>query len=78
MRNPERILKITGKLMQLWHLVPDQRFGQLLWNYAYPFGRIDYQEEDDKLERKIDKAIIKVSNQLERRGVGKTARIIKK
>jgi len=74
MRDPERILKITGKLMQLWHLVPDQRLGQLLENYIYPFGKVNWHEEDDKLEKRIDKAILRVSNLLDKQGVGKTAR----
>jgi hypothetical protein len=76
MRDPERIGRITWKLAQLWQLQSDMRFGQLLENYIYPFGEVDWHEEEDRLERKIDKAILKVSNQLEKQGVGKTARKI--
>jgi hypothetical protein len=77
MRDPERIMKLTAKLMRLWHLQPDQRFGQLLENYIYPFGKLNWHEEDDMLERKLDMAITKVSNQMEAQGVGKTARKLK-
>ena len=78
MRNPDRIPRICFKLIKLWQLQSDLRFGQLLENYIYPFGEVDWHEEEDRLERKIDKAILKVSNLLEKQGVGKTARFIKK
>lgn len=32
MRNPERIDRITEKLTEIWKIVPDWRFGQLISN----------------------------------------------
>ena len=75
MRDPDRIMKICYKLGSLWQLQQDMRFGQLLENYIYSLGQIDWNEEDDKLERKIDIAIVKVSKRLDKQGVGKTARV---
>ena len=85
MRDPERIGRITWKIAELWQLNQDNRFGQLLENYIYPaklvrhksISIVDYQLEDDKLERHLDKVIKMVRNRLEREGVGKTARRIK-
>lgn len=74
MRELDRINRITLKLMQLWLLVPDQRFGQLLWNYIYSDGKALYSEEDHKLEKRIDKAMRLLSYQREKEGFGKTAR----
>lgn len=67
MRDVDRIGKITWKLAQLWQLQQDMRFGQMLENYIYPFGKVDWHLEDNVLEKRIDKAILKVSNRLEER-----------
>jgi hypothetical protein len=86
MRDVDRITRITWKLTKLWMLVPDERFGQLLENYIYP-ANIKYHKpvsivewglEDDKLEKRIDQAYATVSKEMEKQGIGKTARKIKK
>ena len=37
MRDPNRIDEFCATLADLWHKVPDWRFGQLVWNI---FGKI--------------------------------------
>lgn len=86
MREVDRITRITWKLTKLWLLVPDERLGQLLENYIYPAKNIDHKAvsivewglEDDKLEKRIDQAYVKLSKMMEKQGIGKTAREIKK
>ena len=47
MRDPKRIDEFCKHLAELWHLVPDWRFGQLISNVlgTYP-GDIFFPEDD--------------------------------
>lgn len=58
MRDPSRIEPFLQKLGELWHYIPDYRFGQLIYRLADELGQdIHFPEEDMWLE-KIDKLII--------------------
>jgi hypothetical protein len=58
MRDVKRISRIMGKLEWLWRLHPDQRFGQLLYNYIYPVnGNVNWHEECAEVERRLDDAL---------------------
>jgi len=50
MRNPDRIDRILGLISKLWHLFPDLRLGQLLYNFA-GFGDENYHIDDDTTEK---------------------------
>lgn len=59
MRNPDRIEPFLQKLGELWHYLPDYRFGQLIYRLANELGQdIHFPEEDVWLE-KIDELITK-------------------
>ena len=59
MRNPNRIEPFLQKLGELWHYLPDYRFGQLIYRLADELGQdIHFPEEDIWLE-KIDNLITK-------------------
>ena len=47
-----RIKRILSMIEKIWEKHPDQRFGQLLFNYA-GFQDSDYFVEDDIIEEKI-------------------------
>lgn len=54
MRDPDRIDTFCDKLAELWHKVPDWRFGQLMMNlfavYKIKYSAVDwFNAEDDKL-----------------------------
>lgn len=53
MRDPKRIDKFCGKLAELWHMVPDWRFGQLMSNvlgeYVGKTHRDIFFPEDDEM-----------------------------
>ena len=58
MRNPNRIEPFLQKLGELWHYLPDYRFGQLIYRLANELEQdIHFPEEDIWLE-KIDKLIV--------------------
>jgi hypothetical protein len=58
MRNPNRIEPFLEKLGELWHYLPDYRFGQLIYRLADELGHdIHFPEEDMWLE-KIEKLIV--------------------
>ena len=76
MRDPKRIWRITNKLFELWTMVPDQRFGQMLENYLYPAvidskhrtaAIVDWHLEDENLEKRLDK-VIHLMKQQKKRG----------
>lgn len=52
MRDIDRIDCILGLISKIWHLFPDLRLGQLLYNFA-GFGDDDYYIEDDVIEKKL-------------------------
>lgn len=52
MRDPDRIDRILGLIAKIWHLFPDLRLGQLLYNFA-GFGDEDYNTEDNITEIKL-------------------------
>lgn len=58
MRDPNRINKFCDELAQLWHQVPDWRFGQLMLNF---FSNIDstfgFYVEDEELFKTLDEYI---------------------
>lgn len=61
MRDEERIERILRKIEELWHLFPDQRFGQILENYVFNGGeRGDktsvslFYQWDSTTEKKLD------------------------
>lgn len=53
MRDPNRIDKFCDELAELWHKVPDWRFGQLMINmishYMSEHGRDVFYVEDNEL-----------------------------
>lgn len=54
MRDPNRIDKFCDELAELWHKVPDWRFGQLMMNlfatYKIKYSAVDwFNAEDDEL-----------------------------
>lgn len=51
MRDPKRIDKFCRQLASMWKMVPDWRFGQLIFN-AFSEMKMDpfYKEDDDMLE----------------------------
>lgn len=55
MRDPDRIRKYCDKLAELWEIVPDWRFGQLMSNMLGAFVSEKNQDiffpEDDELFR---------------------------
>jgi len=59
-RDPKRIPKVLEVIREIWEKVPDQRFGQLIYNLTQ-FSEIKekdvYYIEDDELIRKIKKAL---------------------
>lgn len=50
MRDPSRINKLLNELEELWNIVPDWRFGQLIINLLSYIGRDPFYFEDDKME----------------------------
>lgn len=64
MRDPKRIDRILEKLGELWKKVPDQRLGQLLFNYTR-FGtraelgtiRDIFHYEDDDIEKDLEESL---------------------
>jgi len=55
MRDPNRIDKFCNELAELWHKVPDWRFGQFMVNmdqiiHIYYDKDMFYIEDDDMLE----------------------------
>lgn len=59
MRDPNRIDRIVEKLAKEWKKNPDQRLGQLLCNLDRDFGRMPFFYEDDKIERALDRSMMK-------------------
>ena len=51
MRDPKRIDKFCRQLASIWKMVPDWRFGQLIFN-AFSEMNMDpfYKEDEDMLE----------------------------
>ena len=52
MRDPNRIDEFCNELAQLWHQVPDWRFGQLIYNLILTkltSGGIFYTEDEDMI-----------------------------
>ena len=58
MRNPNRIEPFLQKLGELWHHLPDYRFGQLICRLADELGQDIFFPEEDVWLEKIDKLII--------------------
>jgi uncharacterized protein YihD (DUF1040 family) len=58
MRDPERIERILNMIATMWKRNPDQRLGQLLYNYA-GFKDTDYETEDDITEKKLEESVRK-------------------
>ena len=74
MRDKARILRITWKIADLWELFPDQRFSQLLENYLFVEGKLRWNEEDDKFEKRLAKAVTLRRYQIEKEGKTKRAK----
>lgn len=56
MRNPNRIDEFCKKLAEIWHKVPDWRFGQLLINALQKTSlQAIFYIEDKELLQKIEK-----------------------
>lgn len=49
MRKPDRIPIVLDKLKEVWELVPDWRFMQLMCNLQRLYGSDMFYVEDDKL-----------------------------
>lgn len=57
MRDPARIDRITEKLNKVWHIVPDQRLGQIVSNLLGPGPQDIFQVEDDRWEERLDELL---------------------
>lgn len=60
MRDPKRIRKFCNRLATAWELVPDLRFGQLLFNIFVQIkneGKDPFYLEDDSMIKRIEKYI---------------------
>lgn len=49
MRDPKRIQAFCNRLARAWEMVPDWRFGQLMFNAISEMGRDPFYLEDDKM-----------------------------
>lgn len=54
MRDPKRIDEFCKRLAELWHLVPDWRFGQLIANVLSTYRGDIFFPEDDVLLKFIE------------------------
>ena len=59
MRDSQRIVRILGKIGQIWQKYPDFRLTQLLVNAIEPIDPDLFYYEDDRLEEKLDEYIEK-------------------
>lgn len=60
MRDPKRIRKFCNRLATAWELVPDLRFGQLLFNIFVQIkneGKDPFYLEDDSMIKRIEQYI---------------------
>ena len=60
MRDPKRIRKFCNRLATAWELVPDLRFGQLLFNIFVQIkneGKDLFYLEDDSMIKRIEQYI---------------------
>lgn len=60
MRDPKRIRKFCNRLATAWELVPDLRFGQLLFNIFIQIkneGKDPFYLEDDSMIKRIEQYI---------------------
>ena len=60
MRDPKRIRKFCSRLATAWELVPDLRFGQLLFNIFVQIkndGKDPFYIEDDSMIKRIEQYI---------------------
>lgn len=60
MRDPKRIRKFCNRLATAWELVPDLRFGQLLFNIFVQIkneGKDQFYLEDDSMIKRIEQYI---------------------
>ena len=60
MRDPKRIRKFCNRLAAAWELVPDLRFGQLLFNIFVQIkneGKDPFYLEDDSMIKRIEQYI---------------------
>lgn len=60
MRDPKRIRKFCNRLATAWELVPDLRFGQLLFNIFAQIkneGKDPFYLEDDSMIKRIEQYI---------------------
>lgn len=60
MRDPKRIRKFCNRLATAWELVPDLRFGQLLFNIFVQTkneGKDPFYLEDDSMIKRIEQYI---------------------
>ena len=60
MRDPKRIRKFCSRLATAWELVPDLRFGQLLFNIFVQIkneGKDLFYLEDDSMIKRIEQYI---------------------
>ena len=60
MRDPKRIRKLCNRLATAWELVPDLRFGQLLFNIFVQIkneGKDPFYLEDDSMIKRIEQYI---------------------
>ena len=61
MRDPNRIDYYCDELAELWHKVPDWRFGQLIWNiisYNQNYDKDTFYLEDANMFKMINEMIL--------------------
>lgn len=57
MRDPDRIDPVLQTVRELWAMHPDQRLGQLLYNYGFVDTVHPFYVEDEVLVEQLEKAI---------------------
>lgn len=62
MRDVEHIDRICNKLRELWKFFPDQRFGQLFFNFVVKRSNDYFYQEDVISEKNIDEQINLIKN----------------
>lgn len=62
MRDIDRIDRVCDKFKELWKFFPDQRFGQLFFNFVVKRSNDYFYQEDVVSEKNIDEQIDLIKN----------------
>lgn len=59
--DPKRIQAFCNRLARAWEMLPDWRFGQLMFNVLSEFGRDPFYCEDDQMIDFLENYVMKYS-----------------